>query len=1061
MGEPATYVFPASFAQDRLWFLEQLVPDLGLYNINMNLDLNGSLAEYGRFNPELLERALARIVRRHETLRTSLRLQNGALVQVIHEQVPVAVARTDLLQLPPGERGRELERVASDDAARPFALERPPLWRARLVRLDDDDWRLLLIIHHTTFDGGSVELLIEELVETYGALAAGRPPQRPELPVQYADFAVWQRKQLTEGVLDPQLEYWRAQLAGLPDDIGLPTDRPRPAHTSYRGGLLAITLPAQITPRLTRLAQETGATLFMTLLAAFKAVLARYAGHTDVVVGCPVGGREAPELKGLIGVFVNMLVMRTDLGGDPTFRELVGRVRATALDAFDHQDVPFERLVETLQTDRDPGRPPLHQVVFNLLPIDGGGHYGNGTAKVDLNLELWEEQGRLEGYIEYSRDLYDEPTVRRLAASYTTLLAAAVDDPDQPISRLPVLTGEERQQILAGWNATVGEVPQRCLHELVAEQASGAPDALAVLAPDGQRLTYQELDQRANRLAWRLRQLGVGTEDRVAVCLPRSAELVVALLAVHKAGGCYVPLDPDYPAGRLRHMLTDSGASLLVTAAELLARLPTPHPELLTLDGASLDDQPSTPPPGEATPEQLAYVIYTSGSTGRPKGVMVPHRGVVNLIWDVRAAPGLRAGDSFLFLTSLSFDISALEVFGPLITGGTVVVAGEVAVHAAGQVRQAIQQGLVTTVQATPSVLQALLGELPPDLPRVIAGGEPLPSRFANQVLQVAGELWNFYGPTETTIWSCKYPVPRGVTAMSIGRPLANTQAYVLDAGLQPVPVGVPGELYLGGAGVARGYWGRPALTAERFLPDPFGGQPGARLYRTGDLARWRPDGTLEFLGRLDNQVKVRGVRTELGEVEAALAEHELVRRAVAAVREDAPGGRGLVAYVDWAGEESAATGELRAHLRSRLPEAMIPVAYVPVEAFPVLPNGKLDRAVLPAPSSQDRAGLETGYVAPRTPMEEELCNLWRELLGRDQIGVEDDFFALGGQSLLATQLVARVRELFGVELPLRRCFEISTVAEYALAILELQLEREGGGDVGLLLDAATDGSVR
>ncbi|MEO3871095.1 amino acid adenylation domain-containing protein [Nonomuraea sp. B12E4] len=1020
-----TYAFPASYAQERLWFLARLDPGAPAYHVNAVIELPE------RGGPDRCERMLDELVRRHETLRTALTVENGGLVQIVQVELPVALPRTDLRELPPERAEREFRALALAEARRPFALDRAPLWRARLVRMPGGEQRLVFVVHHAVFDARSGTNLAEELRELHAAFDEDRPPRLPDLPVQYADYAAWQREHLGRGVLAAQLGHWRERLAGLPPDLGLPTDRPRPAVRGHAGAEHHLALPAGLVDGLEALARRRGATLFMVLLAGLKALLSRYAGQSDVAVGTPVAGRDLPEFEPLIGMFVNTLVLRTDLGGDPSFGELVDRVRETVLDALDHAEVPFDRLVEALQPVRDTSRTPLFQVGFNLLPMESRGQFPNGTAQLDLNVDVVRTAGDAGVYLEYSTDLFDADTIARLAGAYRLVLEAAVADPSARLSELPLMTEAQRREVLTGWNDTAVPYPERALHELVAEQAARTPGAVAVRAPDGVELTYAELDARTEALAGRLVARGVRAESCVALCLPRGVHQIVALLAVLRAGACYLPLDAAYPAERLAYLLADSGAALLLTDSDHRDRLPVDRPPELLLD--QLTECAGTGPLPSVGPDHLAYLIYTSGSTGRPKGVQVPHRGVVNLVTDVIRRLG---GGSALYLTSLSFDIAALEIFTPLLSGGTLVIAPEDAARTPKEIRRAAEE--VDLVQLTPSVASLAVEHLPPGLPRAVLGGEPLPLDLATRLLTVTGELWNFYGPTETTIWSTAYRVPHSPATMLIGEPVANTTAYVVDGDLRPVPVGVPGELLLGGAGVTRGYHGRAALTAERFVPDPFGA-PGGRVYRTGDLARRHPDGTLECLGRLDDQVKVRGVRIELDEVAAVLDEHPSVRRAVVAVRDDAPGGRGLVAYVIGTGEEA----ELRAHLRARLPEGMIPAAFVSVPDLPVLPSGKLDRAALPPPRA---GGATAAYVPPRTPMEETLAAIWAELLGRERVGVTDDFFALGGHSLLVVRLVGRIDDEFGVELPLRRCFDATTVEEQALAVLE-----EGLTDADLL----------
>ncbi|RJL31788.1 non-ribosomal peptide synthetase [Bailinhaonella thermotolerans] len=1039
-------VFPVSSGQERMWFMSRFEPDLAVYNIQFWLPID---------RPDLVETALAGLVRRHEALRTTLELRESGVVQVVHRSVPITVARDDLSGR--ADADAEFRRLAQEYAARPFELAAPPLWRMRLVRTDADGWRLICVFDHSIFDGLSVGIFMTELDEFLLAAAEGRGPDLPEPAVQYADYAVWQRERLTPEFVERELEYWRGRLAGIPDDTGIPTDRPRPPVRTYGGAHHVFSLEPELHERVEELAQRSGATTFMVLLAAYKVLLARWSGRYDVVVACPVAGRPVPEVEPLIGMFVNALVLRTDLSGEPGFAGALERVSRTLLEGLDHQELPFERLVEALAPVRDPSRPPLFQAQFNLVPGEAAGSLTNGTAKLDLSLELNVQRGRMYGRIEYATDLFEPGTIARFAEAYVRLLEAAVADPARPITDLPLFGPEERERVLTAWNGTDAPLAEpEALHRLVEEQARRTLDAVAVCG-EHETLTYAELDDRANRLAAWLGRLRAGPETPVAVCAERSPDLVVALLAVLKAGAFYVPLDPGYPRARLAHMLEDSRARVLLTQSVLASALPRGAARTVLLDreadwagsaGSGSGGGAGSGAGADVSPHNAAYAIYTSGSTGLPKGAVISHRAIVNRLRWTQRAYGLGPGDAVLQKTPVSFDVSVWEFFWPLITGARLVLAPPGAHRDPAALRDVIVKHDVTTVHFVPSMLEEFLAgarvEDCASLRRVLCSGEELPARLARRLAErlPGAEVHNLYGPTEAAVdvshWACHATVGERVP---IGHPVDNTRLHVLDERLEPVPVGVPGELHIGGVQLARGYLGRPGLTAERFVPDPF--TPGARLYRTGDLARRREDGAIEFLGRVDQQVKVHGVRVEPGEVEAALAGHPRVRRAVVTVRDDAPGGRGLVAYVDWAGDPSALTEELRGLLVKRLPAAMLPQAFVPVDSFPALPSGKLDRAALPSPAG--RGGLGGEYVAPRTPIEEELCAIWRDLLGRDQVGVRDDFFDLGGHSLLAARLVARIRDAFGAEIPLRRCFELSTVEDYALVILEDLLAAEDG----------------
>ncbi|MFI6395075.1 amino acid adenylation domain-containing protein [Nonomuraea sp. NPDC050540] len=990
--------FPASSAQERVWFLSTLLPGLPLYNIAGI----SRLERLGEVDPALMERALGMVAERHEPMRTRFELREEKVMQLIAPEIPVRLAYTDLT----ADEGA-LEALAARDAAEPFALDRAPLWRARLVRLGGGRWRLVQVFHHAVYDAWSAEIFGADLTEAYLSLRERRAPRFAKLTVQYADYAVWQREQPFED----DLAYWKRRLAGS-SPLELPADHPRPAELGYAGANHPFTVPAELTARVAALARHRGATPFMVLFTAFAALLARWSGRNDVVIGSPVAGREQDELNPLIGMFVNTLPLRADLGGDPGFGEALDRVRTTVLEALEHQDVPFARIVGALNPPRDPARTPLYQVAFNQLPFDVRGQIGTGTTKTDLTLELQNARGDMSGWLEYSTGLYDPATIAGLAEGYLALLDAATADPSLPLSRLPLMPASRRCEVAGAWHGPRLPYPSLPLHDLVAARAAESPDAPAVIVPHEDRtLTYAELDARAEALARTLVSRGVGVESPVAVCLPPGADLVIALLAVLKSGACYVPLDPRYPADRLRFMLEDSGTELAITTPGLASSLP--GVALLTDLAAEVLDHRPLP---AVTLDHLAYVIYTSGSTGVPKGVMVPHRGVVNLAESL-AFP---AAERVLLLTPLSFDIAALELFGPLLRGGAVVVAPP-----DGKLTPALAE--VTTVQAPPSVLEEIIADLPDGLPKILSGGEPLGLPLARRLLGKTKELHNMYGPTETTIWSLTHRVRPEDTAISIGRPVANTTSYVLGPGLDPLPPGVVGELYLGGDALARGYHRRPSLTAARFVPDPFG-PAGGRLYRTGDLVRRRPDGTLEFVGRADDQVKVRGVRIELGEVETALATHPGVTRAVAAVRDDAPGGRALVAYVD----DRAPLAELRAYLQDRLPPTMVPSLYVPVDRFPRLPNGKLDRAALPSPQATPATAAP---ATPETAAEELVHDVWTDVLGRDAFGVDDDFFDLGGHSMLGTRVVARICSELEIELPLNTLFLTRTVRRLAAAV--------------------------
>jgi amino acid adenylation domain-containing protein len=935
-----------------------------------------------------------------------------------------------------------------------------------LVALAEDESALLVNAHHIVTDGWSVGVMVRELAALYAAFGAGLPSPLAPLPVQYGDFAVWQHRWLDGPVLDAQLDYWRQRLAAPPPALELPADRPHPAVRSCRGDVEPLALSTALTRGLEGAGRAQGATLFMTLLAGFQALLSRLTGEDDLLVGSPIANRNRAETEDLIGFFVNTLVLRTDLSGDPTFAELLGRVRSGALGAYAHQDVPFERLVEELAPERDLSRTPLFQVVFGLhnapMPrmelAPGVGltleEPHTRTAKFDLSLLFEEGSDGLAGTVEYSTDLFDRATVRRLAGHLRVLLEAAAADPSARLSDLPLLAEAERRQLLVEWNDTAADFPCGTpVSRLVEAQAAAAPAAVAVV-DRGLTLTYGELNARANRLARHLRRLGVGPERVVPLLLGRSAETVVGALAVLKAGGAYLPIDPQYPADRIAFMIEDAGASLVLTRSDLADLLPDSASGsvgrlLLDLRGgtgtvwerlgavriADLDDLPAP----DVDPAGLAYVIYTSGSTGRPKGVAVRHGGLSNLVhWHLQTYE-MTSADRGALIAGPSFDASAWELWSCLAAGARLLVPDEADRLLPERLAGWLRQSRVSVCFLPTPLAEALLtldGMDLPDLRAVLTGGDRL-HRPARPTLPFP--LINHYGPTENTVVATCAPVTAGGDHdPTLGRPIANACVYLLDAAGRPVPIGVPGELCIGGEGLARGYLGQPALTAAKFVPDPLSGEAGARLYRTGDLARLLPSGELVFLGRLDHQVKVRGLRIELGEIESALTRDPRVRQAVVLVQTDRKGRNGdqrLVAYVQ-VGEEEPAAAELRERLRESLPDFMVPAAFVPLPAFPLTANGKVDRRALPAIAiAADPPRGEAEFVAPRTPLEEAVAEIWREVLAVDRVGVRDRFWDLGGHSLLASKVLARVHETFGVELPIQSMFEHPVIEDLTAAI--------------------------
>ncbi|MEW5926515.1 MAG: amino acid adenylation domain-containing protein [Gemmatimonadota bacterium] len=1050
---------PLSFQQQRMWLLDQMEPGNPFYNVAVAYRFRGPL------QLEPARRALGMVVERHSVLRTVYRAGDGPEpVQVILAGVDLPLPVDDLRHLADGaEREAGARRLAVVEAERPFDLAREPSIRARLVRLADEDWVLLTSTHHIATDGWSGTIFFEEWIRCYAAILAGEAPRLPELPVQYADFAVWQRRWLSGERLAAQVAYWRDRLEGAPLALELPTDRVRPPVRSYRGANHRVFISPELKARLETLCAREGVTLFTLLIAAYKVLLLRYSAQEDLVVGTVDANRARPEIEPLMGFFINTLPIRTRLDGDPTLPELLGRVRDAALGAYAHAELPLEMLLEELHLERDLSRNPLIQVMFGFeRPIahfaDAGPQVGlraveydekgltdSGTAKFDLDVLLREypEEGTIGGIVGYNLDLFDPSTTERMLGGYVSLLEAVVAAPGRRISELEVMSPGERERVLEGFNATARPFPSAPLaHRLFSATARRLPDAPAVLAGTDV-VRYGELDERSDRLARALRGRGVGPETPVGVCLERGPGLVVALLGVLKAGGAFVPLDPAHPADRVGHALRDSAVPLVVTEESLRERLAAHPAELLLLDGDGAGGEGAGPVDVVLHPGNLAYVIYTSGSTGTPKGVRVEHHGLLDTLLGARERFGVREGDVMPSLASPAFDIWLFETLLPLVSGGAVrMVPAEHVTDMDALLREAAD---ATLLHAVPALMRQLVAALPagralPRVRRAFVGGDAVAPDLLEGMKDAfpAAETHVLYGPTEGSI-ICTSHLVRGAGPglHLLGSPLPNARVYVCDAPGRPLPIGVPGELLLGGPGVARGYHGRPDLTAARFVPDPFGAGPGERLYRTGDRARWRPGGTLEFMGRADEQVKVRGYRVEPGEIEAALLRHPGVAEALVVLRDDR-----LVGY--YTTREPAGAAELRAHLRATLPEYMVPSALVELEAFPLTPTGKTDRAALPAP---EHAGAEAGHVAPRTPVEEALAAVWRSVLRVERVGVHDNFFELGGDSILSIQAVSRARRA-GVELKPRHFFEHPTIAELAPLAATVRAVRAEQGPV-------------
>jgi amino acid adenylation domain-containing protein len=1041
---------PLSFAQERLWFLNQLEPDSPVYNQPKAIRLSGDL------NIAALKKALDVLIERHEVLRTKFLLPDGRPVQIIGPVQSITLSLTDLSTLPSEEREIELCRRLLQVTDRVFNLSQDLMLRAALFRMTENEHVLLLVTHHIASDGWSTGILLREIVALYESFSAGEASPLADLPIQYADYAVWQREWLRGEVLERHLSYWKEKLAGI-SPLELPTDHPRPAVQTYNGARQSFAVPMNLCESLKELSRQQGVTLFMTLLAAFKVLLYRYTGQEDVVVGSPIAGRGRVEIEGLIGFFVNTLVLRTDLSGNPPFRELLKRVRESSLYAYTHQDLPFEKLVEELQSKRDLGHHPLFQVMFAFqnFPMQSVKLPGltaspvkfqNDTAKFDLTLAMVEKEGKLDGSFEYSTDLFDETTIKRMIGHFQTLLEGVVANPDQRLSDLPILTEAERHQLLVEWNDTKREYPKdKCIHELFEAQVERSPDAVAVVFED-KTLTYRELSRRANQLAHYLQKLGVGPEVLVGLCVERSLEMVVGLLGILKVGGAYVPLDPTYPKERLAFMLKDIQAPVLLTQQQLIKKLPGYQGQLICLDadGETINEQSEDNPFHATTPANLAYVIYTSGSKGKPKGVMISHRGLINyLTWCIKAYD-VEQGRGAPVHSSLSFDLTITALFAPLLIGREVHLLSEKS--EVETLSAALQTGAnFSLVKTTPAHLLLLSWQL---LHKETAGGARTFVIGGENLLAESIAFWqdfvpssilvNEYGPTECVVGCCFYQIPKaGLKSGSvpIGRPVANTQIYIVDSHLQPDPIGVPGELHVGGDGLARGYLNRPDLTAEKFIPNPFSAEAGARLYKTGDLARYLPDGNIEFVGRIDNQVKVRGFRIELGEIETMLVRHAAVQQVVARARDDGTGDKRLIAYVVLEQERTATTNELREFLKEQLPDYMVPSLFVFVDSLPLTPNGKIDHRALPAPNGEGHHS-ETDYVAPITPLESQLVKIWEEFLPVHPIGTRDNFFHIGGHSLLAARLMQRIQEVSGKKLPLSVLFTEPTIEQLAQTIV-------------------------
>jgi amino acid adenylation domain-containing protein/thioester reductase-like protein len=1053
---------PLSLQQEGLWFLDQLAPGNPLYHISQAIRIRGAI------NLDASRRALNELVKRHESLRTTLHAEQGAPFQVVSPPRPLPMKLIDLTELAGDEQEEAIQGIATEEAQKPFGLAAGPLVRATVLRLAEDDHVAIIVMHHIAADGWSMGVFISEFAALYRAFSEGKDSPLADLPIQYKDYARWQRQTLQQQDLDQLIAYWKSQLDGAPHGLQLPTDRPRTRATGYAGAKLSLLLPKPLCDALKELSAREGVTLFMTLLAAFATMLGRNTGQDDLLIGSPTARRERPETQGLIGFLVNTLVLRINLSGDPAFRELLKRTRETVLGAFAHQDLPFDKLVETIRPERSLGGDPLVQVMFALqnMPLPPLIYPGvtislldvdPGTSPMDLDAACYEDREGIRVIFLYRTALFDRATVERLARQFQTLLQAVTVHPEHRLSELPLLTESERKLIVSDWNDAHADLPHDdCVHHLFERQAEKTPDATAVVFEKGQ-LSYKQLDRRANQLAHYLRARGVGPEMPVAICLERSPEMLVGLLGILKAGGAYLPLDPQYPTDRLSYMLNDSGARLLVSDGRLSRKLSMNQVETILLDSdcEAIAREPETPLRRVTLPENLAYIIYTSGSTGEPKGVLIRHSSVVNHVLTTIKRLEIQPSDRMLQFASISFDTAVEEIFPTLAVGATLVLRPDSLLDSVPTFLQKCRELALTILDLPTAYWHELTKQLvannwtlPPQARLVYIGGErALPERVEawREHIGKSVRLMNGYGPTEVTVVAANAELcgakmmPAVWPEVPIGRPVENVQAYVLDCHMQPVPIGVAGELYVGGAGLARGYHNRPALTAERFLPNPFSHEPGARLFKTGDVVRYRADGSLECFGRSDQQVKVRGLRVELGEIETKLRQHPLVEDAVVILREDATDDRRLAAYYVVKSGSELKTSELRRFLKSQLPSFMVPAHLIQLAALPVAPGGKIDRSALPAPDHR-RPEMDQEFVAPRTELERTLAGLWAEALQIDRVGIHDDFFALGGHSLLAVKLMHRVKEATQADVPLRTLFESPTIAGLASAI-----ERFGG----------------
>jgi len=1089
-SEPA----PLSFGQEQLWFLSQ-IQDNTTYNLPLALQISGSL------NISVLEQVITEIVRRHEILRTNFQQIEGKNLQVIRPEINISLQVINLEQITAKQQLQNVERLINQETDKIFNLSEDDLFQSTLYQLNQNSYILLLNMHHIISDGWSIGILLQELSTLYGAYLAGNKSPLPDLQIQYADYAIWQKEKFTSEIREKQLNYWKQQLADIPPLLELPTDKPRPPIQSFRGGIWEFSINSNLSQKIRTLTQQSDATLFMTMLAAFVILLYRCSGQDDILIGSPMAGRNRQEIQSLIGYFVNTVVLRTKLTGNPNFREILNQVRQVATDAHNYQDIPYNQVVEALNPQRNLSYNPVFQILFDLqhsltdkLQLPGltlqpflGEH---STSKFDLSLIIEDRGTELIGAWEYSSDLFTQEAISRITENFQTLLNGIVNNPETPINQLPIISAFEQQQILEKWNNTQQDYPESfCIHELFTQQVIKTPDAIAVKFGN-QQLTYTQLNQKANQLANYLQNCGVTSEVLVGLYLERSLDILIAILAILKAGGAYLPLDPKYPQTRLTDILNDSQVSIILTQEKLLTSLSSPLPRgetpltpyqgkiiLLDTDLTIISQQNIETPISAIKPDNLAYVIYTSGSTGKPKGVMITHQNIVNHATSIIDKYQINSHDRILQFTTFIFDVAAEEIFPAWLSGATLIICPQEMVTNLIEFSQFLAQESLTVVNLpTPYWQEWVLeidrkvSQIPDSLRLVITGSDQvLPEKLALWQKLVTEKRQNIqwinaYGLTETTITSTVYQLPvnyqlNTTHSVPIGRPIANTEIYILDQNLQPVPIGIPGELHIGGAGLARGYLNRKQLTNEKFISNPISSSKSSRLYKTGDLARYLPDGNIEFLGRIDYQVKIRGFRIELGEIEAVLAQHPLVKSSAVIVREIQPGNKQLIAYVVTE-DHSNIQQDLRSFLKQNLPDYMLPAFFVRLAELPLTPTGKINRRALSALMLE--LNHEIDYILPRNPLEQKLAEIWCQVLGLEKVSVEENFFNLGGHSLATIQIISRIRETLKIDLPLQYLFTEPTIAGLTKIINQLLQTADHITPIDdFYIDAILDSSIK